>query len=74
MTVVYSTVACAVNNASPWAVLLKFEVFIHYGSTNDSAKCIKMGQFGWFWVIQGHQQCHHLIERTQLFDYNRNYA
>jgi len=43
----------------------KFEVsrFTHYEAMNGGAKCRKWGGLGWLGGTQGHQQCHHAIER-----------
>ena len=56
----------------------KFEVprFTRYDAMNGGAKCRKWGSLGQLGGTQGHQQCHHSIERIYdfLFDFNRNYA
>jgi len=46
----------------------KFKVCVYtrYEDMKDEAKYRKWGDWGWIGVTQGHQQCHHSIERIQL--------
>jgi len=54
----------------------KFEIsrFTRYEAINGGAKMQKWGGLGQLGGTQGHGQCHHSIERIQLFDFNRNYV
>ena len=46
----------------------KYEVsrFTRYEAVNGGAKFRKWGGLGWLGGTQGHEQCHHLIERMRL--------
>jgi len=40
--------------------------YTHYEHMRSGAKCTNWGSLGHLGVTQGHQQCHHLIERIRL--------